>query len=34
MVYARDEAGKKCWLRIPDRIGKDLNIGDTIEYEI
>ena len=33
MVYARDEAGKERWLRIPDRIGKDFNVGDEIDYD-
>ena len=33
MVYARDASGQERWLRIPDRIGKDLNPGDEIDYD-
>ena len=33
MVYVRDASGQERWLRIPDRIGKDLNPGDEIDYD-
>ena len=33
MVRVRCEDGKERWLRIPDRIGKDYQPGDTIEYD-
>ena len=34
MVYVRDESGQERWLRIPDRIGKDLESGDEIDYDV
>ena len=33
MVYVRDPSGKERWLRIPDRIGRELDIGDEVEYD-
>lgn len=30
MVYVRGEDGAEHWLRIPDRIGRDYQVGDVI----
>lgn len=33
MVLVRDADGNERWLRIPDRIGKDLNPGDMYTFD-
>lgn len=33
MVFVRDPDGRERWLRIPDRIGQNLDVGQEFEWD-